>query len=154
MWSKTLPALSRRCFAGLGWVAFLVVGLLDLTQLISGVLRRTFIPKLRIVIRLFTAHPAGAMQLAFCKTARRPMRPCVDEFLTADSTEKFFLPMDGALALLTIITAAAVQLYSLLDSSGHLQESSRNHALLQETYLPREGTYIFHVISAFPFCVS
>ena len=109
MWSKTLPAQAG-AFLRPGREAFSVVGLLDLTQLISGVHCRPFIPELRIVIRLFAAHPAGAMDLALCETACRPMRPCMDEFLTADPAEKFFLPVNGASALLTIVTAVSVQL--------------------------------------------
>ena len=38
----------------------------------------------------------------------------------------------------------SVQLCSLLDSSGHLQESSRKHALLQAAYLPRRKMVIAH----------
>ena len=110
MWSKTLPAQSRRYFAGLGREAFCVAGLLNFAQLLSGVHRHSLIPDLRIVIRLFAAHPAGAMDLALCKTARRPMRPCMDIRFTANLSENFFLPMDGAPALLTIVTAVSVQL--------------------------------------------
>lgn len=84
--------------------------LLDLPQLISGVHCHPLIPERRIVIRLFAAHPAGAMDLALCETARRPMRPCIDEFFTADPPEDSLLATNGALTLLAIVTAASVQL--------------------------------------------
>ena len=60
------------------------------------------------------------------------------------------LAMDRTHALFTIVTAVSVQLYSLLDSSGRLQESSRKHALLQATYLPRRKSVIPHHFN--PFC--
>ena len=64
--------------------------------------------------------------------------------------EDSLLTMDRAHALFAVVTAISVQLYSLLDSSGRLQESSRKHALLQATYLPRRKTVITHHFN--PFC--
>lgn len=58
------------------------------------------------------------------------------------------------LALLTIVTAVSVQLRSLLDCSGHLQESSRKHVLLQATYLPRRKNTIAHSFGPFSFILA
>ena len=150
MWSKTLPAQSQQFIADSGQEAFSFVVLLDLPQLISGVHCHPLIPERRIVIRLFAAHPAGAVDLALCKTSWRSPRPCVDVRFTADSAKNTFLATNGAPALLAIVTAVSVQLRSLLDSSGRLQETSRNYALLQATYLPRRKTVITHHFN--PFC--
>ena len=62
------------------------------------------------------------------------------------------VPTQGHSLLLqfAIVTAVSVQLCSLLDSSGRLQESSRKHALLQAAYLPRRKTVITHYFN--PFC--
>ena len=62
----------------------------------------------------------------------------------AHAAEDRFLAMDRTHALFAIVTAVSVQLCSLLDSSGHLQESSRKHALLQAAYLPRRKMVIAH----------
>ena len=58
--------------------------------------------------------------------------------------ENILLAMDRTHALFVIVTAVSVQLCSLLDRSGHLQESSRKHVLLQAAYLPRRKTVIAH----------
>lgn len=76
--------------------------------------------------------------------------PCKDIFLSPKLAEDRFLAMNRAYTLLTIVTAVSVQLCSLLDSSGRLQESSRKHALLQAAYLPRRKTVITHYFN--PFC--
>ncbi len=65
-----------------------------------------------------------------------------------DAAKNFFFTVDGAFALLAIVTAISIQLESLPDSSGCLQESSREYVHLQETYLPRENNMSIH--SAFP----
>ena len=78
------------------------------------------------------------------------MFPRKDIFLSPKLAEDLFLAMDRVHTLLTIVTAVSVQLCSLLDSSGRLQESSRKHALLQATYLPRRKTVIAHHFN--PFC--
>ena len=70
--------------------------------------------------------------------------PCKDIFLSPELAEDRFLAMNRAHTLLTIVTAVSVQLCSLLDSSGRLQESSRKHALLQAAYLPRRKMVIAH----------
>ena len=99
--SDVSPVLGGKRFA---------VGLLDFAQLLSGVQRHPLIPELRIVIGLCTAHPAGAMDLALCETSRSPPRPCVDVLFPANLPEKLFLPMNGTLTLLAIVTAVSVQL--------------------------------------------
>ena len=70
--------------------------------------------------------------------------PRKDILFSSKLAEDRFLAMDGTHALLTIVTAVSVQLCSLLDSSGRLQESSRKHALLQAAYLPRRKMVIAH----------
>lgn len=76
--------------------------------------------------------------------------PRKDIFLSPKLAEDRFLAMNRAHTLLAIVTAVSVQLCSLLDSSGRLQESSRKHALLQAAYLPRRKTVIAHHFN--PFC--
>ena len=70
--------------------------------------------------------------------------PCKDVLFSSKLAEDRFLAMNRTHALFAMVTAVSVQLCSLLDSSGRLQESSRKHALLQAAYLPRRKTVITH----------
>lgn len=90
------------------------------------------------------------MDLALGKSSGGAMRPCGDKLIASKLAEDSLLAMDRAHALFTIVTAVSVQLYSLLDSSGRLQESSRKYALLQATYLPKRKTVMTHHFN--PFC--
>lgn len=76
--------------------------------------------------------------------------PRKDVLFSSKLAEDRFLAVDRTHALFAIVTAVSVQLCSLLDSSGRLQESSRKHALLQAAYLPRRKTVIAHHFN--PFC--
>ena len=76
--------------------------------------------------------------------------PRKDILFSSKLAEDRFLAMNRTHALFAMVTAVSVQLCSLLDSSGRLQESSRKHALLQATYLPRRKTVIAHHFN--PFC--
>ena len=75
--------------------------------------------------------------------------PRKDILFSSKLAEDRFLAMDRTHALLTIVTAVSVQFYTLLDSSGRLQESSRKHALLQAAYLPGRKTVITHYFDPF-----
>ena len=129
---------------------FLCARLLEFQQLLSGIYCRPLIPNLWIIIRFSAAHPAGAVDLPLGKSSGGATRPCRDKLFASKLAEDSLLAMDRAHALFTVVTAISVQLYSLLDSSGRLQESSRKHALLQATYLPRRKTVITHHFN--PFC--
>ena len=124
--------------------------LLEFQQLLSGIYCRPLIPNLWIIIRFSAAHPAGAVDLPLGKSSGGATRPCRDKLFASKLAEDSLLAMDRAHALFTVVTAISVQLYSLLDSSGRLQESSRKHALLQATYLPRRKSVIPHHFT--PFC--
>lgn len=76
--------------------------------------------------------------------------PGKDILFSSKLAENRFLALDRTHALFAIVTAVSVQLCSLLDSSGRLQESSRKHALLQAAYLPRRKMVIAHHFN--PFC--
>ena len=76
--------------------------------------------------------------------------PRKDILFSSKLAEDRFLAMNRTHALFAIVTAVSVQLCSLLDCSGRLQESSRKHALLQATYRPRRKTVITHYFN--PFC--
>ena len=76
--------------------------------------------------------------------------PRKDVLFSSKLAEDRFLAVDRTHALFALVTAVSVQLCSLLDSSGRLQESSRKHALLQAAYLPRRKTVIAHHFN--PFC--
>ena len=89
-------------------------------------------------------NPAGTMDLPLGQPSGGAVFPCKDIFLSPKLAEDRFLAMNRAHTLLAIVTAVSVQLCSLLDSSGRLQESSRKHALLQAAYLPRGKTVIAH----------
>ena len=95
-------------------------------------------------MRLSAAHPAGTMNLPLGKPSGRTSCPCGGELFTPKLAENILLAMDRTQALFVIVTAVSVQLCSLLDRSGHLQESSRKHVLLQAAYLPRRKTVIAH----------
>ena len=84
------------------------------------------------------------MDLPLGQPSGGTVRPRGDELFAPKLAEDRFLAMNRAYTLLTIVTAVSVQLCSLLDSSGHLQESSRKHALLQAAYLPRRKMVIAH----------
>ena len=84
------------------------------------------------------------MDLPLGQPSGGTMFPGKDIFLSSKLAKNIFLAMDHSHALPTIVTAVSVQLCSLLDSSGRLQESSRKHALLQAAYLPRGKTVIAH----------
>lgn len=118
--------------------------------MLSGIYCRPLIPNLWIIIRFSAAHPAGAVDLPLGKSSGGATRPCRDKLFASKLAEDSLLAMDRAHALFTVVTAISVQLYSLLDSSGRLQESSRKHALLQATYLPRRKSVIPHHFN--PFC--
>ena len=90
------------------------------------------------------------MDLPLGQPSGGTVRPRGDELFAPKLAEDRFLAMNRTHALLTIVTAVSVQLCSLLDSSGRLQESSRKHALLQVAYLPRRKTVITHYFN--PFC--
>ena len=90
------------------------------------------------------------MDFALGKSSGGATRPCGNKLFASKLAEDSLLTMDCAHALFTVVTAVSVQLYSLLDSSGRLQESSRKHALLQAAYLPRRRTVIAHHFN--PFC--
>ena len=90
------------------------------------------------------------MDLPLGQPSGGTMFPGKDIFLSSKLAEDRFLAMNRTHALFAIVTAVSVQLCSLLDSSGRLQESSRKHALLQATYLPRRKTVIAHHFN--PFC--
>ena len=111
---------------------------------------RPLIPDLRIVIRLSAAHPAGAVNLPLGQPSGGTVFPCKDVLFSSKLAEDRFLAMNRTHALFAMVTAVSVQLCSLLDSSGRLQESSRKHALLQAAYLPRRKTVIAHHFN--PFC--
>lgn len=129
---------------------FLCARLLEFQQLLSGIYCRPLIPNLWIIIRFSAAHPAGTVNLALGKSSGGATRPRGDKLFASKLAEDSLLTMDCAHALFTVVTAISVQLYSLLDSSGRLQESSRKHALLQATYLPRRKSVIPHHFN--PFC--
>lgn len=78
------------------------------------------------------------------------MFPHKDILFSPKLAENRFLAVDRTHALFAIVTAVSVQSYSLLDSSGRLQESSRKRALVQAAYLPRRKTVITHYFN--PFC--
>ena len=84
------------------------------------------------------------MDLPFGQPSGGAACPCGDKLFAPKLAEDRFLAMDRTHALFAIVTAVSVQLCSLLDSSGHLQESSRKHALLQAAYLPRRKMVIAH----------
>ena len=126
------------------------VRLLNFQQLLSGIHGRPLIPDLWIIIRFSAAHPAGAVDLALGKSSCGTSCPCGDKLIASKLAEDSLLTMDCAHALFTMVTAVSVQLYSLPDSSGRLQESSRKHALLQAAYLPRRKSVIPHYFN--PFC--
>lgn len=96
------------------------------------------------------------MDFALGQPSGGATRPCGDKLIASKLAEDSLLAMDCAHTLFTIVTAASVQLYSLLDSSGRLQESSRKHALLQAAYLPRRKSVIPHHFNPFRFgyCTS
>lgn len=149
MGSKTLPDQGRQVSAGPGPEAFFRERLLNFQQLLSGIYCRLLIPNLWIIIRFSAAHPAGAVNLALGKSSGGATRPCGDKLFASKLAEDSLLAMDCAHALFAVVTAISVQLYSLLDSSGRLQESSRKHALLQAAYLPRRKTVITHILILF-----
>ena len=151
MGSKTLPDQGRQVSASPGPEAFFSwEKLLDFQQLLGCIHSRPLIPNLWIVIRLPAAHPAGAVDLPFGQPSGGAACPCGDKLFAPKLAEDRFLAMDCTHALFAIVTAVSVQLCSLLDSSGRLQESSRKHALLQAAYLPRRKTVITHYFN--PFC--
>ena len=84
------------------------------------------------------------MDLPLGQPSGGTVRPRGDELFAPKLAEDRFLAMNRTHALFVIVTAVSVQLCSLLDSSGRLQESSRKHALLQAAYLPRGKTVIAH----------
>ena len=129
---------------------FLCARLLEFQQLLSGIYCRPLIPNLWIIIRFSAAHPAGAVDLPFGQPSGGAACPCGDKLFAPKLAEDRFLAMDRTHALFAMVTAVSVQLCSLLDSSGRLQESSRKHALLQAAYLPRRRTVIAHHFN--PFC--
>ena len=90
------------------------------------------------------------MDLPFGQPSGGAVFPRKDILFSSKLAEDRFLAMDRTHALFAIVTAVSVQLCSLLDSSGRLQESSRKHALLQAAYLPRRKTVIAHHFN--PFC--
>lgn len=90
------------------------------------------------------------MDFALGQPSGGATRPCGDKLFASKLAEDSLLTMDRAHTLFTIVTAVSVQLYSLLDSSGRLQESSRKHALLQAAYVPRRKTVITHYFN--PLC--
>lgn len=94
------------------------------------------------------------MDFPLGKSPCGPACPCTDILFTSELAEDLLSAMDCALALLTIVTAVSVQLRSLLDCSGHLQESSRKHVLLQATYLPRRKNTIAHSFGPFSFILA
>ena len=91
-----------------------------------------------------------AVDLPFGQPSGGTVFPRKDILFSSKLAENLFLAMNRTHALFAIVTAASVQLCSLLDSSGRLQESSRKHALLQAAYLPRRKTVITHYFN--PFC--
>ena len=93
------------------------------------------------------------MNLPLGQPSGRASCPCGDELFTSKLAENILLAVDRAHALLTIVTTVSVQLCSLLDSSGRLQESSRKHALLQAAYLPRRKMVITHHFNPF-YCLG
>lgn len=137
MWSETLPDQVQQHLSGLVRKRFLWDELLDFKQLLSGIYCRSLIPKLGVIVRFPAAHPTGAMDFSFGKSSRGAVCPCKDVLFASDLAENLFFAMDRAFALLAIVTAVSVQLCSLLDSSGRLQESSRKCALLQAAYPAR-----------------
>ena len=90
------------------------------------------------------------MDLPLGQPSGGTMFPGKDIFFSSKLAEDRFLAVDRTHALFAMVTAVSVQLCSLLDSSGRLQESSRKHALLQAAYLPRGKTVIAHHFN--PFC--
>ena len=90
------------------------------------------------------------MDLPLGQPSGGTVRPRGDELFAPKLAEDRFLAMNRTHALFVIVTAVSVQLCSLLDSSGRLQESSRKHALLQAAYLPRRKMVITHYFN--PFC--
>ena len=84
------------------------------------------------------------MDLPLGQPSGGTVRPRGDELFAPKLAEDRFLAMNRTHALFVIVTAVSVQLCSLLDSSGRLQESSRKHALLQAAYLPRRKMVIAH----------
>ena len=143
------PGAAGVCQPWLGSV-FSWEKLLDFQQLLGGIHGRSLIPNLGVGIRLPAAPPAGAVDLPFGQPSGGTVFPRKDILFSSKLAENLFLAMNRAHALFAIVTAASVQLCSLLDSSGRLQESSRKHALLQAAYLPRRKTVITHYFN--PFC--
>ena len=143
------PGAAGVCQPRLGSV-FSWEKLLGFQQLLDGIHGRPLIPDLRIVIRLSAAHPAGAVDLSLGQPSGGAVFPRKDILFSSKLAEDRFLAMNRTHALFAIVTAVSVQLCSLLDSSGRLQESSRKHALLQAAYLPRRKTVITHYFN--PFC--
>ena len=90
------------------------------------------------------------MDLSLGQPSGGAVFPRKDILFSSKLAEDRFLAMNRTHALFAIVTAVSVQLCSLLDSSGRLQESSRKHALLQAAYLPRRKTVITHYFN--PFC--
>ena len=156
MGSKTLPDQGRQCLPVPAGKRFLCARLLEFQQLLSGIYCRPLILNLWIIIRFSTAHPAGAVDFALGKSSGGATRPCGNKLFASKLAEDSLLAMDRAHALFAVVTAISVQLYSLLDSSGRLQESSRKHALLQATYLPRRKSVMPHHFNPFWFgyCTS
>ena len=150
MGSKRFLTRGGRCLPVAVGKRFLSVKLLDFQQLLSGIYCRPLIPNLWIIIRFSATHPAGTVDFALGQPSGGATRPCGDKLIASNLAEDSLLAMDRAHALFTVVTAISVQLYSLLDSSGRLQELSRKHALLQATYLPRRKSVIPHHFN--PFC--
>ena len=144
---ERLPNQVRQHLSGLVRKPFLWGELLDFKQLLSGIYRRSLIPKLEVIRRFPTAHPTGAMDFSFGESPRGTVCPCKDILFASDLAENLFFAMGRVFALLAIVTAVSVQLCSLLDSSGRLQESSRKCALLQAAYPARGESVKAHYLA-------
>ena len=99
---------------------------IDFQQLLGGIHGCSLIPDLRFIIRLPAAHPAGTVDLPLRQPSGGAVFPRKDILFSSKLAENRFLALDRTYELFAIVTAVSVQLCSLLDSSGRLQESSRN----------------------------
>ena len=89
------------------------------------------------------------MDLAFGQSSGGTVCPRKKFLFSPKLEEDFFLAVDHALALLTVVTAVSIQFGSLLGISGRLQESPRKPTLLQAAYRPRRQTVVNHNFNSF-----
>ena len=141
---STLPDQGRQMSVGPGWEAFFVR---EVTRFPAAAGRHPWplaYPESVDRHTTFCGTSSRSSGSSLWTAVRRRRVPMRRQTLRPQLAEDRFLAMDRTHALFAIVTAVSVQLCSLLDSSGHLQESSRKHALLQAAYLPRRKMVITH----------